>query len=270
MCGKGGQTRKKASKNFFLRSKKHILEIQSCEIQRMAKLKVYGRVRDRVVLGIANAYMASHPNATLDELNEVFPNELNATLEGGRIFRDAAETNGMVSNGTEKPGSGILALANGKRIEMVVQWTDEDYSKLKAWAEKLGIEVEEPRTDMEIPKEGFLIEGEEKRPVETRRGTQRRERELTNNQKYLTNLLLTLMLLFTILLFSRGNSNDEEDITRYRNIHQNGQTVDLHQLAIEQKKKEKEINDLYQDEEIKLAEEMARNTKEAFSSILKQ
>ncbi len=236
----------------------------------MAKLKVYGRVRDRVVLGIANAYMASHPNATLDELNEVFPNELNATLKGSKIFRDAAETDGMVSCGTKEPGLGILTLANGKRIEMVVQWTDEDYSKLKARAEKLGIEVEEPRTDMEIPKEGFMIEGEEKRPVETRRGNQRGERELTSNQKHLTNLLLTLMLLFTILLFSRGNSNDEEDIIRYRKSHQIGQTVDLHQLATEQKKREKEINDLYQDEEIKLAEEMAKNTKEAFNSLLTQ
>ncbi|MBR3520288.1 MAG: hypothetical protein IKN77_09235 [Paludibacteraceae bacterium] len=239
----------------------------------MAKLKVYGRVRNRIVLGIANAYLTTHPNATLDELSEAFPNELNSNLSGRGIFSNAAETNGMVSNGTEEPGLGILTLANGERIEMVVQWTDEDYAKLDAWAKRYAIEVVEPQKDMEIPKEGFLIVQEETNPVETRRETRRGERELTSNQKHLTSLLLTLMLLFTILLFSRGNTrtNDEEEIIQYRNLHKiEGQAVDLHKLATEQRRKEKENYDLYQDEEIKLAEELAKNTKEAFNSLLKQ
>ena len=270
MCGKGGQTRKKASKNFFLRSKKHILGIQSCEIQRMAKLKVYGRVRDRVVLGIVNAYMASHPNATLDELSEAFPNELNATLKGSRIFRDAAETDGMVSCGTKEPGLGILTLANGKRIEMVVQWTDEDYSKLKARAETFGIEVEEPRTDMEIPEEGFKIERMESLSVEAKKENERGEREMTGNQKHLLHLLLTLLLLFTILLFSRGNANDADEIAQYRKQNMTEHSVDLHRLAAEQRRQEKESYERYQDEQVKLAEEIARDTREAFHSLIKQ
>lgn len=231
----------------------------------MAKLKVYGRVRDRVVLGIANAYLATHPSATLDELNEAFPNELNATLKGGKIFRDAEETNGMVSNGNEMLGLGTITLANGKRIEMVVQWTDEDYPKLKAWAGKLGIEAEEPRPDMETPEEGFKIERMESLSTETGRRS-----EMTRNQKHMLHLLLTLMLLFTILLFSRGNANDADEIAQYRKQKTTEQSVDLHRLAAEQRRIERENYERYQDEQVRLAEEMAKDTKKAFDALIKQ
>lgn len=237
----------------------------------MAKLKVYGRVRDRIVLGIANGYLTLHPNTSLDELNEAFPNKLNSLLKEGNIFRNAGETNGMVSCG-KKPSQGIINLANGKRIEMVVQWTDEDYSELKEWVRKDGIEVEEPQKDMKIPKEGYWIERLESFSTETRKEEKRRNRDLTNNQRHMMYLLLTLLLLFSILLFSRGNTNDADDIIRYRNLHQTERTIDLHQLAIEQKRKEKEkeTQDFYHDEEVRLAREFAENTKVAFDALAKQ
>ena len=240
----------------------------------MAKLEVYGRVRDRIVLGIANAYLTAHPNATLNELDEAFPNKLNSALKERGIFSEAEEANGMASCGTEKPGLGILTLADGKRIEMVVQWTDEDFARLDAWAKRYDIEVVEPRKDMEIPEEGFLIKREETPPaVETRRRDRQGERELTSGQKHLTSLLLTLMLLFTILLFSRGNSrtSDEEEIIQYRQLHQTEeQAVDLHKIAAKQKEREQEIYGLYQDEEVRLAEELAENTRKAFEALVKQ
>ena len=236
----------------------------------MAKVKVYGRVRDRIVLGIAHAYLAKHPDASLDELNEAFPNELNSTLKDGEIFRLAGETNGMVSCGKEVPSPGILTLANGKRIEMVVQWSDEDYSKLKEWVKKDDIEVEEPPKSMEIPGEGFSIERMEPTLNETEGKAIRGNREMTNRQKYLLYLLLTLLLLFSILLFSRGNSNDVDEITRYRNTKQTEQKIDLHRIAVEQKRREKEICDLCQDEEVRLAEEMTKSAEEALNTLIEQ
>jgi hypothetical protein len=93
---------------------------------------------------------------------------------------------------------------------------------------------------------------------------------MTGNQKHMLHLLLTLLLLFTILLFSRGHANDADEIAQYRKQNMTEHTVDLHQLAVEQRRQEKESYERYQDEQVRLAEEIAHDTKEAFHSLIKK
>lgn len=41
------------------------------------KIRVHGKAQNRTVLGIVNAYLIMHPQATLEELKTAFPDSLN-------------------------------------------------------------------------------------------------------------------------------------------------------------------------------------------------
>ena len=43
----------------------------------MAKVKVYVKAQNRLVLGIVNAYMIINPKTTFEDLRKAFPSELN-------------------------------------------------------------------------------------------------------------------------------------------------------------------------------------------------
>ena len=51
-----------------------------------SKVRVYGKAQNRTALGILHAYMKIHPEATVEELRQAFPDSLNPDSGVKRLF----------------------------------------------------------------------------------------------------------------------------------------------------------------------------------------
>lgn len=233
----------------------------------MAKLRVYGMEINRTVLGIVNAYLELHPNTTSDELRVVFRNGVG--LKQKEIFAETNGTGNMVSPSTEgtrwfSDAGEIIQTADKKRLVMNADWSKEEYLQIVLWADSHGIKAMAKSDRSYDSPIGFAIENEEPEV----RFMERLGIGLDMRSKMCPfYMLVTLLFLFTILLFMRGCS-DESTRTADGSNTETGETVDLHSLALKQKKIEQETYEMFQEEEIQNARQLTEETERAANSLL--
>ncbi len=122
------------------------------------KVKVYGKAQNRTALGIVHAYLALHPETTLEGLRAAFPGELNASYNGRfkHIFYDVKEV--RYDNGARAgelldakqldynffdEKDEIIHLADGTDIYFVQTWAKPDFDRIVEKGKEYDITVEE-------------------------------------------------------------------------------------------------------------------------------
>ncbi len=134
-----------------------------------SEVKVYGTGQSRTVLGIANAYLVMHPDATLEDLNQAFPGNLNSSNRSETIFIDVNDAE-KFKNGTgnstyemfffEKEDE-LITLKDGRKVAMLELWQKPDFDKIVEWAKQYNIIVAEYKDNENFKKGGFKLEYEE-------------------------------------------------------------------------------------------------------------
>lgn len=108
------------------------------------KIRVYGKAQNRTVLGIVNAYLIMHPQATLEELKTAFPDSLNPD-SGVRInfvdMRNIKESQPEKWNGFFTAEDELLRLADGTTVALVKMWIKPSFDRIVAKAAEYGIEI---------------------------------------------------------------------------------------------------------------------------------
>ena len=134
-----------------------------------SEVKVYGTGQSRTVLGIANAYLVMHPDATLEELNQAFPGDLNSSNRSETIFvdiNDAEKFKTGAGNSTyemfffEKEDE-VITLKDGRKVAMLELWQKADFDKIVEWAKQYNIIVADYKDNEYFKKGGFKLEYEE-------------------------------------------------------------------------------------------------------------
>lgn len=134
-----------------------------------SEVKVYGTGQSRTVLGIANAYLVMHPDATLEELNQAFPGDLNSSNRSETIFvdiNDAEKFKSGTGNSTyemfffEKEDE-VITLKDGRKVAMLELWQKADFDKMVEWAKQYNIIVADYKDNEYFKKGGFKLEYEE-------------------------------------------------------------------------------------------------------------
>ena len=107
-----------------------------------SKIRVYGKAQNRTALGIVNAYMVMHPEATLDDLRAAFPDSLNPDSGVKNNFVEAgdkgtnANWDGYFQNEDE-----LLIMGDGTQVALVKMWTKPSFERLVTHAAQYGIEI---------------------------------------------------------------------------------------------------------------------------------
>lgn len=125
-----------------------------------AKIRVYGKAQNRTALGIAHAYMAMHPHATLEDLRKAFPNSLNPDASVKENFIHAEEKGSAFNwNGYFKGEDELLTMGDGCKVAMVSMWTKPSFERLVAHARRYDIAVARfEAADKGGKKGGFRLE----------------------------------------------------------------------------------------------------------------
>lgn len=109
-----------------------------------AKVRVIGKAQNRTALGIINAYLLIHPDATLADLRAAFPNSLNPDMGVKNIFVDARNLSAVETDNFEhyfnKPDE-LLSLVNGTKVAVCDMWTKPSFDRIVEKAKEYGIEV---------------------------------------------------------------------------------------------------------------------------------
>lgn len=106
------------------------------------KVRVYGKAQNRTALGIMHAYMVMYPQATIEDLQKAFPNELNPDSGVKKNFVKAgdkgtsANWEGFFQNDDE-----LLNMGDGSKVAVVKMWTKPSFDRLVEHAKQYGIEV---------------------------------------------------------------------------------------------------------------------------------
>lgn len=106
------------------------------------KVRVYGKAQNRTALGIMHAYMVMYPQATMEDLQKAFPNELNPDSGVKKNFVKAGEKgtdanwDGFFQNEDE-----LLAMGDGTKVAVVKMWTKPSFERLVSHAAQYGIEI---------------------------------------------------------------------------------------------------------------------------------
>lgn len=121
------------------------------------KVRVYGKAQNRTALGIINAYLVIHPQATLADLRAAFPDSLNPDSGVKANFKDmnaqsptSANWNGYFSKEDE-----LLHLQDGTVVAVVSMWTKPSLERLVEHAKQYGIEI----ASFESADKGFDLKG---------------------------------------------------------------------------------------------------------------
>ena len=106
------------------------------------KVRVYGKAQNRTALGIMHAYMVMYPQATMEDLQKAFPNELNPD-SGVKINFVRAGEKGTDANwdGFFQKEDELLTMGDGTKVAVVKMWTKPSFERLVAHAAQYGIEV---------------------------------------------------------------------------------------------------------------------------------
>lgn len=105
-------------------------------------IRVYGKAQNRMALGIIHAYMSMHPEATLDDLRQAFPNNLNPD-KGVKENFIYAEEKGSGNNwdGFFKRDDELLTTGDGRKVAVVKMWTKPSFLRMVEHTQQYGIEV---------------------------------------------------------------------------------------------------------------------------------
>ena len=106
------------------------------------KVRVYGKAQNRTALGIMHAYMVMYPQATMEDLQKAFPNELNPDNGVRKNFVKAGEK-GTDANwdGFFQKEDELLTMGDGQKVAVVKMWTKPSFDKLVNHAAQYGIEI---------------------------------------------------------------------------------------------------------------------------------
>lgn len=106
------------------------------------KVRVYGKAQNRTALGIMHAYMVMYPQATMDDLQKAFPDELNPDSGVKKNFV-AAGDKGTDANwdGFFQKEDELLTMGDGSKVAVVKMWTKPSFERLVAHAAQYGIEI---------------------------------------------------------------------------------------------------------------------------------
>lgn len=106
------------------------------------KVRVYGKAQNRTALGIMHAYMVMYPQATMEDLQKAFPNELNPDSGVKKNFVVAGDK-GTDANwdGFFQKEDELLTMGDGSKVAVVKMWTKPSFERLVAHAAQYGIEI---------------------------------------------------------------------------------------------------------------------------------
>lgn len=141
-----------------------------------AKVLVKGENLSRTALGIANAYLLIHPDATISELNEAFPSD-KVGLGKSKMFLDEQGRTEFVANlkthaANEDPETSLintyfyedenftlmLNLKDGSKVAVRQMWSKEKFPTLVEWVKQYDIYVSEFKQGARGRKGGYELE----------------------------------------------------------------------------------------------------------------
>ena len=106
------------------------------------KVRVYGKAQNRTALGIMHAYMVMYPQATMEDIQKAFPNELNPDSGVKKNFVKAGDKGTDANwNGFFQKDDELLTMGDGTKVAVVSMWTKPSFDRLVSHAEQYGIEV---------------------------------------------------------------------------------------------------------------------------------
>ncbi|MCR4659946.1 MAG: OmpA family protein [Bacteroidales bacterium] len=106
------------------------------------KVRVYGKAQNRTALGIMHAYMVMYPQATMEDLQKAFPNELNPDSGVKKNFVRAGEKGTDANwNGFFQKEDELLTMGDGTKVAVVSMWTKPSFERLVSHAAQYGIEI---------------------------------------------------------------------------------------------------------------------------------
>ena len=103
-----------------------------------ARIRVHGKSQSRTALGIINAYLKLHPDATPSEVQQAFPKSLNSRSPGENLIVPVKETAGFEKFYFEHEDEQVI-FKNGARYALVEIWTKNDYDAICEHAKQYGI-----------------------------------------------------------------------------------------------------------------------------------
>jgi len=120
-------------------------------------IRIHGKSQSRTALGILNAYLKIHPDATLSELQQAFPKSLNTRSFGDHIVVPLKETKGHEKHYFEQEDE-MIVLKNGQKLALVELWQKEDFEAICEHAKQYGIEVAEFEKTESFEKGSYRLE----------------------------------------------------------------------------------------------------------------
>lgn len=127
------------------------------------KILVYGKAQNRTVLGIINAYLKIHPKATLEELNNAFPQSLSSANRGNIIY--SLENAKKFESGNQEwtmfffaAPEDYIKLTDGTIGVVQNLWQKPDLMKVIEHVKQFYIEVSDSKPAEGFDKRGFRLE----------------------------------------------------------------------------------------------------------------
>lgn len=106
------------------------------------KVRVYGKAQNRTALGIMHAYMVMYPQATMEDLEKAFPNELNPDSGVKKNFVKAGDKGTSANwDGFFQKEDELLTMGDGSQVAVVKMWTKPSFDRLVEHAKQYGIEI---------------------------------------------------------------------------------------------------------------------------------
>ncbi|MDE7142068.1 MAG: OmpA family protein, partial [Muribaculaceae bacterium] len=117
-----------------------------------SKIRVYGQAQNRTALGIVHAYMRLHPDATIEDLRRVFPDELAPDKGVAEIFIDSGFDGKGEHYFTE--AEELVDTADGRKVAVAKHWSKPSYGNLVRRAADYDIEVAEFEQQQHVGQKG--------------------------------------------------------------------------------------------------------------------
>lgn len=193
----------------------------------ITKVRVRGKALNRTALGIMHAYMVMHPESTLAELREAFPNSLKQDAYS-EIFtvveRNSAPDTRYFTKDDE-------LLQNGSNVHIAVSniWSEDSYQNLVEKAKEYNIHVVyfERANDGYSTKGWYSLEyvnGYDDAPIDEQYNSAQEVDDTESEKKckcpcWLTWLLAALFILFLILFCVTKCSSNKTQKVLTRTVH---------------------------------------------------
>lgn len=208
-------------------------EIETKNYPPSAKVLVKGKNQSRTALGIANAYLLIHPNATISDLNAAFPSE-QLDLGKFKMFLDEQGRKELVANtkthaSNDDPEKSLksnyfyedenfslmMTLKDGSKVATYQMWSADIFKKLVEWAKHHDIYVSEFEQGARGVKGGFELEYLNNwKPTVIEKVVEKevvKEVEKKHIPWWLW-LLLGVLVALIIFLFARGCNKEPETV----------------------------------------------------------